>query len=77
MYKHETRSTSAQGQCMNPLHLTTPSSGPDTFELHVPTGGLVGLALKVHWHKPGAPSRWEETSMHATRSSSITPVPHD
>ena len=33
---------------MNPLHLTFPSSGPDSPELHVPTGGLVGLALKVH-----------------------------
>ena len=48
MYKHETRSTRAQGQCMSALHLTTLSGGPDSLELHVPTGGLVGLALKVH-----------------------------
>jgi hypothetical protein len=77
MYKHEIRSTRAQGLCMNPRHHTTPFSCPDSLELHVPTGGSVGLALKVHWHKPGAPSRWEEKSMHATRSSSSTPVPHD
>jgi len=33
---------------MNPLHLIIPSSGPDSLELHVPTGEVVGLALKVH-----------------------------
>ena len=48
MYKHETRSTRAQGQCMNPFRLTTPSSSPDSLDLHVSTGGLVGLPLKVH-----------------------------
>jgi len=48
MHKRGTRSTRAQGLCMNPLPHTTPSSGPDSLELHVPTGGLVGLALKVH-----------------------------
>ena len=47
VYKHETRSTRAQGQCMNPLHLTAPFSGPDSLEQHVPTGELVGRALKV------------------------------
>ena len=48
MYKHATRSTRALGQCMTPLHFATPSTGPDSLELHVPKGGLVGLALKVH-----------------------------
>ena len=48
MYKHETRSTRAQGLCMNPLPHTVPPSCSDSLELHVPTGGLVGLALKVH-----------------------------
>jgi len=63
---------------MHPLYLTTPSSGPDCLELHVHTRGLVGLpALKVHWHKPGVPCRSENKSMHATRGSSITLVPHD
>jgi len=63
---------------MNPLPHTAPTSGPDSLELHVPTGGLVGLALKVHLAQArGVPCRWEEKSMHATRSSSFTPVPHD
>ena len=48
MYKHETGSTRAQGLCMHPLHLTAPSSGPESLELHVPLGRLVGLALPVN-----------------------------
>ena len=48
MYTHETRSAKATGQCMNPLHLTTPFSSPDSLDLHVSTGGVVGLPLKVH-----------------------------
>ena len=47
MHMHETRSTRAQGLCRNSLHLTTPSSGPDSLELHAPTGGLVRLTLKI------------------------------
>ena len=38
---------------------------------HVPPGGLVGLALQVHSLKPGAPSRGENESLHATRTSSF------
>jgi len=48
MYKHETHSTRAQGLCMNPPPPATPSSCPDSLELLVPTGGFVGLALKVN-----------------------------
>ena len=48
MYKRGTRSTRAQGLRMNLPPHTASSRSPDSLELHVPTEGLVCLALKVH-----------------------------
>ena len=79
MYKHETRSTRARWQCMNPLPHTAPCSSPDSLELHVPTGGLVGLALKVQHpptqrpHPRPAPSTPAPSTQHVFRFRDAPP----
>ena len=69
--------------CCSQGHMTTLRTvrvliGEAPLCLHVPTGGLVGLALQVHSAQArGTLSRgWKQKSLQATHCSSFTIAPH-